>query len=114
MISVRIPDMEKLVTVIRTIPVQAVLLTATMPPSMQPDLRIALACVVWEVVRAETRRREIEYEMVEVNEEEDTLDVEIAFRIKKEMRKWSRDRNGDTREGSVIIFRKIGLKIYVL
>ena len=31
--------------------------------------------------------------MVEVNEEEDKLDVEIAFRIK--MRKWSRDRNGD-------------------
>jgi len=89
------PDMEKLVIVMRTVPVQVVLLTATMPPSMQEDLRIALACSVWEVIRAETTRPEIGYEVVEVNEEEDNLDTEIAFRIKKEMRKWSRDRNGD-------------------
>ena len=89
------PDMEKLVIVMRTVPVPVLLLTATMPPSMELDLRIALACSVWEVIRAETTRPEIGYEVVEVNEEEDSLDVEIAFRIKKEMRKWSRDRNGD-------------------
>ena len=40
------PDMEKLVMVMRTVRVQAVLLTATMALSMQPDLQIALACVV--------------------------------------------------------------------
>jgi superfamily II DNA helicase RecQ len=89
------PDMEKLVIVMRTVPVPVLLLTATMPPSMEQDLRIALACSVWEVVRAETTRPEIGYEVVEVNEEEDNLDVEIAFRIKKEMRKWSRGRNGE-------------------
>ena len=88
------PDMEKLVIVMRTVPVQVVLLTATMPPSMEQDLRVALACSVWEVVRAETTRREIGYEVVEVNEG-DELDVEIAFRIKKEMQSWSRNRNGD-------------------
>jgi RecQ family ATP-dependent DNA helicase len=88
------PDMEKLVIVMRTVPVQVLLLTATMPPSMELDLRIALACSVWEVIRAETTRPEIGYEVVEVNEEEFKLDVEIAFRIKKEMREWSRDRNG--------------------
>lgn len=88
-------DMEKLVIVMRTVPVPVLLLTATMPPSMEQDLRIALACSVWDVIRAETTRPKIGYEVVEVNEEEDNLDVEIAFRIKKEMRKWSRDRNGD-------------------
>src|SRR5213082_2835017 len=49
--------------------------------------------MIWEIIRAETTRPEIGYEVVEVNE--DTLDVEIAFRIKAEMHKWSRDRNGD-------------------
>jgi len=88
------PDMEKLVIVMRTVPVPVLLLTATMPPSMEQDLRIALACSVWDVIRAETTRPEIGYEIVEVNEEEDNLDVEMAFRIKKEMREWSRDRNG--------------------
>ena len=78
------PDMEKLVTVMRTVPVQAVLPMVTMPPCMQPDLRIALACVIWQVVGAETTRREIGYEVVEVNEE-DELDIEIALRINKEM-----------------------------
>ena len=67
---------------IRTVPMEAMLLTAT----MQSDLRIALACAVWEVIRAETTRREIDYEMMEMNEEEVQLDIEIAFRI-KEMRK---------------------------
>ena len=36
--------------------------------------------------------------MMEVNEEEDDLNVEIAFRIKKEMRKWSRGRNEELNE----------------
>jgi len=89
------PDMEKLVIVMRTVPVPVLLLTATMPPSMEQDLRTALACSVWEVIRAETTRPEIGYEVMEVNEEEDDLNVEIAFRIKKEMRKWSRGRNGE-------------------
>jgi len=31
----------------------------------------------------------------EANEGDDELDVEIAFRIMKEMRSWSRNRNGD-------------------
>ena len=55
--------MEKLVTVMRTVSVQVVLLIATKPPSMQLDLRIALVYVVWEVVRTQTTRREIEYEV---------------------------------------------------
>ena len=89
------PDMEKLILTLRTVPVQVALLTATMPPGMEWELRIALACVIWEVVRAETMRPEIGYEVVEVDEEEDTLDVEIAFRIKAEMRKWSRNERGE-------------------
>lgn len=36
------PDMEKLVIVMRTVPVQVVLLTATMPPSMEQHLRVVL------------------------------------------------------------------------
>lgn len=89
------PDMEKLVIVMRTVPVQVVLLTATMPPSMQSDLRIALACAVWEVVRAETTRPEIGYEVMEVDDEEIQLNIEIVSRIKKEMRQWSRDKKGE-------------------
>lgn len=88
-------DMEKLVIVMRMVPVQVLLLTATMPPSMEQDLRITLACSIWEVIRAETTRPEIGYEIVEANEEEEELDIKIAFRIKKEMRKWSRGRNGE-------------------
>lgn len=89
------PDMEKLVLTLRATAVQVVLLTATCPPSMELELRCALACAVWEVIRAETMRPEIGYEIVEVDEEENTLDVEIAFRVKAELRKWSRDRNGN-------------------
>lgn len=89
------PVMERLVGTMRAVPVQVVLLTATMPPSMEPELRIAMACSIWEVVRADTTRREIGYEVVEVDEEEDSLDVEITFRIKAEMRKWARDGNGE-------------------
>jgi superfamily II DNA helicase RecQ len=89
------PDMEKLVFTLRTVAVQVLLLTATMPPCMQSDLRIALACAVWEVIRAETTRREIGYEVVEVDDKEDELDIEIRFRIKKEMRQWSRDARGE-------------------
>ena len=39
------------------------------------------------MVRAETTRLEIEYEVMKVNEEDTTVDIEIAFRIKAEMRK---------------------------
>jgi len=87
------PDMERLVITLRTVLVQVVLLTATMPPSMQPELQTALACVIWEIVRADTMRPEIGYEVIEVDEEENALDIEIAFRIKSEMRKWSGDNN---------------------
>jgi len=89
------PDMEKLILTLRATPAQVVLLTATCPPSLQPELRYALACAVWEVIRAETMRPEIGYEVVEVDEEENTLDAEIALRVKAEMRKWSRDAVGN-------------------
>ena len=89
------PDMDKLVIVMRAVPVKVVLLTATLPPSMEMDIRIALACSVWEVIRAETTRPEIGYEVVEVNEDNDILDAAIASRIKEEMRKWSRASNGE-------------------
>ena len=39
-------DMEKLVIVMRTVPVPMLLLTAIMPSSMEQDLRTALACSV--------------------------------------------------------------------
>ena len=82
------PGMRKLVSVLRCVPVPAVLLTATLPIFMESQLRTAMACERWQVVRAETSRREIGYEVVEVNEEEDELDIEIGFRVKAEMRKW--------------------------
>ena len=89
------PGMERLVIAMRIVTVQLVLLSATVPPEIEGDLRIAVASAVWEVVRAETTRLEIGYEVVEVNEEDTTVDIEIAFRIKAEMRKWSRDQTGE-------------------
>src|SRR5262245_34131068 len=48
------PGMNRLVSVMRMVPVPVVLLTATLPPSMEMDLRVALACQVWDIVRAQT------------------------------------------------------------
>ena len=52
------PGMDRLVGVMRTIRVPVVPPTATLPPSMEMDLRVALACRVWDVIRAQTMRRD--------------------------------------------------------
>ena len=35
----------------------------------------------------------IEYEMMKMNEEKNKMNIEIAFKIKKKMQKWFRNRN---------------------
>jgi len=92
------PGMERLVSVMRTVPVQAVLLTATLPPSMEMDLRVALACQVWDLIRAQTVRKEIGYEVVEVSEEDD-VDIEIGLRLRTELRGWSKGSTGELNGG---------------
>ena len=94
--------MERLVNVLRCVSIQIVLLTATLPPFMQIQLRIAFACEVWEVIRAQTTRPEIGYEVIEVEDDEDgELDIEIAFRVKEELRKC-----GDKDRGIVYCLQK--------
>jgi superfamily II DNA helicase RecQ len=82
------PGMRKL-SVLRCVPVPALLLTATLPVWTENQLRTAIASEApWQVVRPETTRKEIGYEVIEVDEEENPLDVEIAFRVKAEMERW--------------------------
>ena len=68
--------------------VPLLLLTATGPPFMETRLRDALGCrSSLEVIRARTRRQEISYEVIEMenDEKEEDLEIEISSRVRAKL-----------------------------
>ena len=68
--------------------VPLLLLTATGPPFMEARLRDALGCrSSLEVIRASTRRPEISYEVIEMedDEKEGDLEIEINSRVRAKL-----------------------------
>ena len=65
--------------------VPLLLLTATLPPFMEGRLRDGLGCrTSLEVIRASTRRSEISYKVIEMedDEKEEDLVIEISSRVR--------------------------------
>jgi len=68
--------------------VSLLLLTVTLPPFMEARLCDALGCrSSLEVIRPSTRRGEIHYEVIEMedDEEEEDMEVEISLRVRAKL-----------------------------
>jgi hypothetical protein len=77
---------------LRTLPVPLVLLTATLPPSMQAVLESSLHCPAPDVLRGPTYRPEIEYSVISINDSAggiDGIDGMVADLVRDESQAFS-------------------------
>ena len=58
------PVMRRLGSLVRCVSVPLVLLTATLPIIMEEELRISLGCIEWEVIRKNSERSELQYQIL--------------------------------------------------
>ena len=62
------PVMRRLGSLVRCVSVLLVLLTATLPVIMEEELRIFLGCIEWEVIRKNSERSELQYQILNLED----------------------------------------------
>ena len=66
------PVMRRLGSLVRCVSVPLVLLTATLPVIMEEELRIFLGCIEWEVIRKNSERSELQYQILDLGDKVDS------------------------------------------
>jgi superfamily II DNA helicase RecQ len=91
------PVMRRLSGVIRCVSVQLVLLTATLPPSMEDGVRVTLGCESFKVIRNAEARKELKYSVKVVGKEVQSMkdfNREVGQLILQAVRNWKKEDRG--------------------